>query len=268
MLSCSPRWLISGACAAPAADGATMFDHLGAVDPRFVHEGERNRHIAFPLGGIGSGGFRHLRLRPAGRLVDRQSARACSSFNGYSHFAIKAERDGKLLDARAQRLPMRATPPARPACARNSTASATAPTGQVLGGLPHFAMSASRGRFPTADLGLADTRFPGDVRLTRAFALHPAQRPRQLDARRHVRHRDRATRPTRRLISRLRVRSGNYRCSNGEHRYAQWRAALCTPAPTTEPARGADLGDVDHRDRCRPTSSMWTITIAASGSTI
>ena len=34
-----------------------MFDHPSAVDPRFVHEGERNRNISFPLGGIASGGF-------------------------------------------------------------------------------------------------------------------------------------------------------------------------------------------------------------------
>ena len=34
-----------------------MFDDLGAVDPRFIHEGERNRNVAFPLGGIASGGF-------------------------------------------------------------------------------------------------------------------------------------------------------------------------------------------------------------------
>ena len=61
-----------------------------APDPRFVYEGDRARHIAFPLGGIGAGG---LAISGSGRLVDWsiRNRPGLQSFNGYSHFAIKAE---------------------------------------------------------------------------------------------------------------------------------------------------------------------------------
>ena len=55
--------------------------------------------ISFPLGGIGTG---CIGLAGSGHLVDWEIANhpnKCST-NRYSHFAIKAEADGTLLDAR------------------------------------------------------------------------------------------------------------------------------------------------------------------------
>ena len=76
-----------------------MFDDLNAIHPRFRYTGERTRYIAFPLGGIGAGGFA---ISGSGRLVDWsiRNRPGLQSFNGYSHFAIKAEQGGKVLDAR------------------------------------------------------------------------------------------------------------------------------------------------------------------------
>ena len=76
-----------------------MWNDLASIDPRFVYQGERTRYIAFPLGGVGSGGFS---VSGSGRLVDWsiRNRPALQTFNGYSHFAIKAERNGELLDAR------------------------------------------------------------------------------------------------------------------------------------------------------------------------
>ena len=70
-----------------------------ALDERFVYTGARRQYLAFPLGGIGTGS---VSLTGSGRLIDWsiRNRPAIHQFNGYSHFAIKAERDGKLLDAR------------------------------------------------------------------------------------------------------------------------------------------------------------------------
>ncbi len=62
---------------------------------------------------------------------------------------------------------------------------------QTLAGVPHFRDVEFYGRFPTADLVFHDERFPGERADDGALALHPAQRPRQLDAGRDVRVRDR-----------------------------------------------------------------------------
>ena len=53
------------------------------------------QHVAFPLGGIGTGS---VSLTGSGRLIDWsiRNRPAIHQHNGYSHFAIKAERDGKL----------------------------------------------------------------------------------------------------------------------------------------------------------------------------
>jgi non-lysosomal glucosylceramidase len=63
-----------------------------------IYKGIQTKEISFPLGGIGTGS---IGLAGNGRLIDweiynRPNER---SFNGFSHFAVKAEVDGKLLDA-------------------------------------------------------------------------------------------------------------------------------------------------------------------------
>ena len=68
------------------------------MEPR-VYRGDELKEISFPLGGIGAG---CLGLDGYGRLIDweifnRPNKR---SLNGYSHFAVKAERGGRLVDAR------------------------------------------------------------------------------------------------------------------------------------------------------------------------
>src|ERR1700687_3119432 len=71
-----------------------------SIDNRFVYTGKRLRYVSFPMGGIGSGS---VSLTGRERLVDWsiRNRPAIGQFNGYSHFAIKAEQDGKLLEARA-----------------------------------------------------------------------------------------------------------------------------------------------------------------------
>ena len=66
---------------------------------RFVYRGSKTHEISFPLGGIGTG---CIGLAGNGRLIDWEIFNHPNkgSVNGFSHFAIKAERDGEVVDAR------------------------------------------------------------------------------------------------------------------------------------------------------------------------
>ena len=65
----------------------------------FVYEGNKTKEISFPLGGIGTG---CIGLSGNGQLVDWEifNKPDKGSFHGFSHFAVRAERNGRVLDAR------------------------------------------------------------------------------------------------------------------------------------------------------------------------
>lgn len=142
-----------------------MFDDLSAIDPHFAYLGERSRYVRFPLGGIGSGGFS---ISGSGRLVDWsiRNRPALQGWNGYSHFAVKAEQGGKLLDARVLNGPYDENPSGSPGLRPMFDGFGHGAMRQSLAGVPHFADVAFYGRFPTADLVFNDARFPGSVRMT------------------------------------------------------------------------------------------------------
>lgn len=146
-----------------------MWDDLASIDQRFHYSGERTRYIAFPLGGIGSGGFS---ISGSGRLIDWsiRNRPALQGYNGYSHFAIKAESNGTLLDARVLNGPCDLNPAGAPGLRKTFDGFGHGANRQTLVGVPHFRELQFYGRFPTADLVFADDRFPGGVRLT---ALSP-----------------------------------------------------------------------------------------------
>jgi uncharacterized protein (DUF608 family) len=129
----------------------------------FTYDGEQTREISFPLGGIGTG---CIGLSGAGRLVDWEvlNRPAKGITNGLSHFAVRAERDGQLVDARILNGPYLG----------NRTGDFPADTSRNFGfgarrdslvGMPHFAHNTFRGRFPTAELRFTDPHFPGAVDL-------------------------------------------------------------------------------------------------------
>jgi non-lysosomal glucosylceramidase len=232
--------------------GTTMFDDLRAVDPRFIHEGERNRHVAFPLGGIASGGFA---ISGSGRLVDWSIANrpGLQDFNGYSHFAIKAEQDGRLLDARVLNGPYDGNATGSPGMRPQFDGFGHGANRQMLAGLPHFRKVRFTGRFPTADLEFTDPKFPGTIRLT---ALSP-----------FIPHNDRDSsmpvamfafeigNPTDAPITfTLAGTLGNFRCGNGEHRYADGLLHLAS-RDTNRPLHeigdlsiATDADDIQHVD--------------------
>ena len=65
----------------------------------FVYRNEKTSQISFPLGGIGSG---CIGLAGNGRLIDWEIFNRPNkgSVNGFSHFAIRAENDDGVTDAR------------------------------------------------------------------------------------------------------------------------------------------------------------------------
>ena len=64
-----------------------------------LYTGSKTREISFPLGGIGTGA---IGLAGNGRLVDWEIFNRPNkgSVNGFSHFSIKAERAGQVIDSR------------------------------------------------------------------------------------------------------------------------------------------------------------------------
>ncbi len=137
---------------------------MKTIDDRFVYADERRRYVAFPLGGLGTGS---VSLTGSGRLIDWsiRNRPAIHQFNGYSHFAIKAEQDGKLLDARVLNGPYEGTPTGSPS-ARKFDGYGFGANRDSMAGVPHFDDVTFIGRFPIAELEFRQANFPGHVRMT------------------------------------------------------------------------------------------------------
>ncbi len=131
----------------------------------FVYEGAKTREISFPLGGIGSG---CIGLAGDGRLVDWEIFNRPNkgSVNGYTHFAVKAERDGEVLDARTLQGDLLPPYSGSLKAAPGATPFGSGPPRGLLAALPHFRTLRFRGEFPIAALSLRDDGFPGEVTVT------------------------------------------------------------------------------------------------------
>ena len=131
---------------------------------RFTYQGERAKEISFPLGGIGSGS---LGLSGSGRLIDWELYNRPNkqSDNYFSHFAIKTEADGELLDARVLHGDL---PPGHMGNIRyrHHGGYGFGPNRSTLAGVPHFESLTFQGEFPIAKLAFADLKFPGSLSMT------------------------------------------------------------------------------------------------------
>ena len=134
------------------------------IDERFVFTGERRQYVAFPLGGLGTGS---VSLTGSGRLIDWsiRNRPAIHMHNGYSHFAIKAERDGKLIDARVLNGPYEGIPTGSPS-SRKWDGYGFGANRDTMAGVPHFEDVTFTGRFPFAELAFHRESFPGKVKMT------------------------------------------------------------------------------------------------------
>lgn len=127
---------------------------------RTVFSGEALRHISFPLGGIGTGS---IGLAGNGRLIDWEIFNTANkaSDNGFSHFAVRTEKNGKTIDARILN--------------GDLDDEFTGQYGHTFGhgisnvtmaGFPHFRNCTFNGEYPIASLELDDPDFPGSAEIT------------------------------------------------------------------------------------------------------
>jgi uncharacterized protein (DUF608 family) len=131
-----------------------------------VYRSEYTGEISFPLGGLGTG---CIGLAGNGRLIDWEIFNRPSkgSVNGFSHFAIKAEREGEVLDARVLHGDLE-SPYSGDVSAPKWGSFGFGPRREYLTGMPHFARADFYGAFPLAGIHFHEDTFPGEVRL-RAF---------------------------------------------------------------------------------------------------
>jgi uncharacterized protein (DUF608 family) len=131
---------------------------------QFTYQGQKTKYVAFPLGGIGTGS---VSLTGSGRLIDWsiRNRPAIHQFNGYSHFAIKAEQDGKLVAARVLNGPYEGTPTGSPSVRKFDGFGFGANRGSMAG-VPHFEEVIFVGKFPVAELQFRHSSFPGKVKMT------------------------------------------------------------------------------------------------------
>ncbi|SFA74031.1 Uncharacterized protein, contains GBA2_N and DUF608 domains [Cohnella sp. OV330] len=138
-----------------------------------IYKGMKTREISFPLGGIGTGS---IGLAGNGRLIDweifnRPNKR---SMNGYSHFCIKAEQEGRVLDARALNGDLQAPYVGQPRRgAPLHSGYGFGPDTETMAGLPHFRDTEFEGQFPFASLSFREPSFPGSVKLLAFNPLIP-----------------------------------------------------------------------------------------------
>lgn len=127
---------------------------------RTVYTGKHTREISFPLGGIGTGS---IGLSGYGGLVDWDifNAPDKGSIRGFTHFAVKAERDGSLLDARV--LNSDITKDLGGTIGKNFGYGLNKMT---MAGFPHFKSCVFTGEYPIAKLLFSDKAFPGKASLT------------------------------------------------------------------------------------------------------
>lgn len=129
-----------------------------------IYKGKKRQEISFPIGGIGSGS---IGLDGTGRLRDWEIFNRPSkgSFNGFSHFGIKAESDGKTVDARVMNSDWLGSCMGRYVEHNAYVGYGYGPFREMLCGVPHFRDSEFVGEFPMSEVRFLDETFPGQVSL-------------------------------------------------------------------------------------------------------
>ena len=129
----------------------------------FTYSGTKLNQISFPLGGIGTGS---IGLAGNGRLIDWEIFNKPNkeSYNGFSHFAVRAEKNGRVVDARVLNSDL--PPPYAGTGAGMYNGSGFGPSRFSLAGMPHFHANEFKGAFPVAELAFIDDSFPGRISMT------------------------------------------------------------------------------------------------------
>lgn len=130
-----------------------------------TYSGDYLQQIAFPLSGIGTGG---VSISGIGQLIDWEpDGRANKgSCNEYTHFAIKAERNGRVLDARVLHGDITSALSGTDlASHHHSWGYGNGLNRTTLAGLAHFPEVSFTGEFPFARLKYSCENMPADIEL-------------------------------------------------------------------------------------------------------
>lgn len=138
------------------------------MNERTRYEKDSLNEISFPMGGIGTG---CIGLAGNGSLVDWEIFNRPNKGgdNGFSHFAIKAEKDHTITDARVLVGDIKKDLSGTYGHGYGAGLRST-----TMQGFPHFRECVFTGEFPIAKVELADADFPGKVTLTGWNPLIPS----------------------------------------------------------------------------------------------
>ncbi len=129
------------------------------------YENQYTNQISFPIGGIGTGS---VGLSGTGRLIDWEifGEPNKESYNGYSHFAVKVEKEGKVLDARVLNgdLPPHYIGNFKTKAVHSGYGFGPDPI--TMAGFPHFQNVIFHGEFPVAKIEYQDAAFVSPITLT------------------------------------------------------------------------------------------------------
>lgn len=126
----------------------------------FTYKGPNLRQISFPLGGMGTG---CIGLAGDGRLIDWEifNRPNKNSLNGFSHFAVRAESKGDVIDARILHGDLHP-----PYTGTGATQFGFGPARELMAGIPHFRETVFTGEYPFATVSFKERGFPGHIKLT------------------------------------------------------------------------------------------------------
>jgi uncharacterized protein (DUF608 family) len=134
------------------------------LEKRWIYRNERTSTISFPLGGIGTGS---IGLAGNGRLIDWEIFNRPNkgSYNGFTHFAVKAEDENRVIDARVLNGDLH--PPYTGEVGNILYQGfGFGPSRYSMAGVPHFKDVEFIGEFPIARLIFKDEKFPGVIEMT------------------------------------------------------------------------------------------------------
>jgi len=131
---------------------------------RFDYTDAHTAEISFPIGGIGTG---CIGLAGNGRLIDWEIFNKPNkgSVNGFSHFAVKAERAGQLLDARVLNGELTGSYTGLFGRPWFFEGYGWGPLRESMGGMPHSEQHSFKGEYPFAEITFSDHNFPGNISL-------------------------------------------------------------------------------------------------------